>query len=169
MHNRKDILASLARAWATLLPCRLTCEIGWVWNKPAIDLKSFTKCPIRVFELSSSLILLTIPSASPSKHTSLKPGSFVKIAALLVANISRISTDDGIKIFSKSAALTTPLSLRTTTLTPASFKSPNTAPSKFTLTELGGGGVQWVGLEKRWPVWLGFFCWNSVSRDKADL
>ena len=27
MHNEKDILASLARAWATLLPCRLTCEI----------------------------------------------------------------------------------------------------------------------------------------------
>ena len=27
MHNGKDILASLAKARATLLPCRLTCEI----------------------------------------------------------------------------------------------------------------------------------------------
>lgn len=111
----EDILAHLAKAWATQLPCRLGREKEQVCRKPEINLQSVIIRPMLERSKHWPDKALNNVSESPSMTTCCSPNSTKKIVALLVAKASSISTLSGIGSFSAKEPITSPLSFLTTT------------------------------------------------------
>ena len=164
----KEKQAVRAKAWATLLPWLLVWESEKVPKELAIDLKSFTKWPTRECVTSLCDKAFITPSASPSKLICCKPSSIANTVALLAANNSRVSTDDGRAIFSDSAAITSPNSFWITTPIPVSPSLANTAPSKFAFNSPVARGFHLAGDCFSFGPRPGNFYWNSVSITIAE-
>ena len=97
---------------------------------------------------SSFLKAEIITSKSPSTIKEGRLRSIVRVIARTVASVSTSSDEDGSLIFSTNAVSTFPWESRTTTPSPASSISLNTAPSKLTFRCDGGGGSH-----LSWDLW----------------
>ena len=140
------------------LPYRIIWEKEILRKEFTNDKISLIRWPPWDFSQPPNLRNLITDLESPSRTKLVKLVSREKHVAFLATSNSKASTMVGFWIFSKSAAITSPLEFQMTTPMPASSDSPNIAPSKLTFINHLQEGIAFSGYcNRNWEVLLSSF------------